>query len=86
MSDTDHIVDGEAEVTLLPLLGYSTHTLPGELVMLTLEIPVDADAPDGIRQLVRIGLRTGGARQLSESLARAAAAAEMGQAPSPRSC
>ncbi|MHB8884207.1 MAG: hypothetical protein ACYC5H_03780 [Methylovirgula sp.] len=86
MSDTNNVAEGETEVTLFPLLGYSTHTLPGELVMLTLEIPVDADAPEGPRQLLRIGLRAGGARQLAESLLRAAAAAEMGQAPSPQSC
>jgi len=76
----------EAEVTLFPLLGYATHTLPGTLVMLTLEVPVDADQPEGSRQLLRLGLRAGGARQLAESLTRAAAAAEMGQAASPKSC
>ena len=86
MSDADDFQSGEAEVTLFPLLGYSTHTLPGELVMLTLEIPVDADRPHGGRRLLRIGLRAEGARQLSESLARAADATEMGQAPSPQSC
>jgi hypothetical protein len=86
MSAVNDSQDGEAELTLYPLLGYATHTLPGELVMLTLEIPVDADAPEGARQLVRIGLRAEGAKQLSESLARAAEAAEMGQAISPKSC
>lgn len=86
MSDANDVQASEAEITLFPLLGYATHTLPGELIMLTLEIPVDADAPDGARHLLRIGLRAEGARQLSESLARAAEATEMGQAPSPQSC
>jgi hypothetical protein len=86
MSDTDNVAEGEPEVTLFPLLGYSTHTLPGALIMLTLEIPLDADAPEGPRQRLRIGLRAGGARQLAESLLRAAQAAEMGQAPSPLIC
>lgn len=86
MSTVNDSQENETEVTLFPLLGYATHTLPGELVMLTLEIPVDADAPEGARQLVRIGLRAEGARRLAESLTRAAEAAEMGQAVSPRSC
>ena len=85
MSDMKDTQEDEAEVTLFPLLGYATHTLPGELVMLTLEIPLDADAPEGAHQLLRVGLRAKGARQLAESLARAADAAEMGQAPSARS-
>ncbi len=86
MSTVNDSQESETEVTLFPLLGYATHTLPGELVMLTLEIPVDADAPEGARQLVRIGLRAEGTRRLAESLTRAAEAAEMGQAVSPRSC
>lgn len=77
--------DGETEVTLFPLLGYATHTLPGELVMLTLELPLDADAPDGEREFLRLGLRAEGARQLAQSLTLAAAAAQMGQAASPKS-
>lgn len=76
--------EGESEITLLPLIGFATHTLPGALVMLTLEVPVDPDAPNGRRQHVRVGLRTIGARQLAESLQRAADAAEMGQAPTRR--
>jgi hypothetical protein len=75
----------EAEVTLFPLLGYATHTLPGELVMVTLELPLDAEAPEAARQLLRIGLRAIGARQLAASLERAAEAAEMGQAASQKS-
>ncbi len=75
-----------AKVTLFPLLGYATHTLPGELVMVTLELPLDAAAPEAARQLLRIGLRAEGARQLSSSLRLAAEAAEMGQALSPKSC
>jgi hypothetical protein len=71
----------EEEITLFPLIGFATHTLPGALAMLTLELPVDASAPEGPRRLVRVGLRAQGARQLAESLLRAAAAAEMGQAP-----
>jgi hypothetical protein len=73
------------EITVFPLLGYATHTLPGELVMVTLEIPVDAEAPEAERRLLRIGLRADGARQLSTSLTLAAEATEMGQAPSPKS-
>ncbi len=46
-----------AKITLFPLLGYATHTLPGELVMVTLELPLDAAAPEAARQLLRIGLR-----------------------------
>ncbi|MGO9133254.1 MAG: hypothetical protein ACLP8A_04280 [Methylovirgula sp.] len=76
----------DGEVTVFPLLGYATHTLPGELVMVTLELPVDAEAPEGVRQLLRIGLRAEGARQLAASLKLAGDAAEMGQAPSPKSC
>jgi hypothetical protein len=72
---------GEDEITLFPLIGFATHTLPGALVMLTLELPVDAEAPEGPRHHVRVGLRAVGARQLAESLVRAAAATEMGQAP-----
>ncbi len=75
---------GDEEITVLPLIGFATHTLPGALVMLTLEVPVDAHAPDGERRLVRVGLRAIGARQLAASLLRAADAAEMGQAPSRR--
>jgi hypothetical protein len=80
MQDGDE--DGEAEITLVPLIGFSTHTLPGALVMLTLEVPVDAELPGGPRRYVRVGLRSIGARQLAESLLRAADAAEMGRAPS----
>lgn len=84
MSDAEAEGSSETEITLLPLIGFATHTLPGALVMLTLEVPVDADKPEGPRRLVRVGLRAIGARQLAESLARAAEAAEMGQAPSRR--
>jgi hypothetical protein len=77
-------VEGEGEITLLPLIGFATHTLPGALVMLTLEVPVDAAAPEGERAYIRVGLRAIGARQLAESLQRAADAAEMGQAPTRR--
>lgn len=73
---------GEEEITVSPLIGFATHTLPGRLVMLTLEVPVEARDPDGPRQHVRVGLRATGARQLAESLLRAADATEMGQAPS----
>jgi hypothetical protein len=83
---SDAAKEPESEVILYPLLGYATHTLPGELVMLTFELPVDAEAPDAARQLLRIGLRAEGARQLSHSLRLAAEAAEMGQAASPKSC
>ncbi len=76
--------EGEAEITLLPLIGFATHTLPGALVMLTLEVPVEAEEPEGPRQHIRVGLRAIGARQLAESLLRAAEAAEMGQAPNRR--
>lgn len=88
MSETEPDETGasETEVTLFPLLGYATHTLPGELVMLTLELPVDPAAPEAARQRFRLGLRAEGARQLSHSLELAAAAAEMGQAASPKSC
>jgi hypothetical protein len=82
MSDAED--EMRAEITLLPLVGFATHTLPGALVMLTLEVPADAAAPEGLRHHVRVGLRAAGARQLAESLQRAAAATEMGQAPSRR--
>ena len=72
----------EDEITLYPLIGFATHTLPGALVMLTLELPISADEPEGARQYLRVGLRASGTRQLAASLARAADAAEMGQAPS----
>jgi hypothetical protein len=72
---------GGEEITLFPLIGFATHTLPGVLVMLTLELPIDAEAPEGPKHHVRIGLRAKGARQLAESLVRAAEATEMGQAP-----
>jgi len=72
----------DEEITLFPLIGFSTHTLPGALVMLTLELPVNSEEPEGERTYVRIGLRAEGTRQLADSLRRAAAAAEMGQAPS----
>jgi hypothetical protein len=49
--------------------------------MLTLELPVDSEAPDGARYRLHIGLRSNGTRQLSASLLRAAEASEMGQAP-----
>lgn len=84
MSDMEKKAESPSEITLLPLTGFATHTLPGELVMLTLEVPVDAEAPEGPRRQVRVGLRAIGARQLAESLQRAAEAAEMGQAPSRR--
>lgn len=72
---------GEDEITLFPLIGFATHTLPGALVMLTLELPLDAEAPEGLKHYLSIGLRAQGARQLAESLLRAAQSAEMGQAP-----
>ncbi|WP_034991522.1 hypothetical protein [Beijerinckia mobilis] len=72
----------DEEITLFPLIGFSTHTLPGSLVMLTLELPVNSEEPEGERTYVRIGLRAEGTRQLADSLRRAAQAAEMGQAPS----
>lgn len=75
-----------AKITLFPLLGYATHTLPGELILVTLELPLDAAAPEAARQLLPIGFRAEGARQLSSSLRLAAEAAEMGQAASPKSC
>jgi hypothetical protein len=84
MKDAEGNAPGEAEVTLLPLIGFATHTLPGALVMLTLEVPVDVNAPEGPTQHVRVGLRAIGTRQLAQSLLRAAEAAEMGQAPSRR--
>lgn len=84
MKDAEGNVASEAEITLLPLIGFATHTLPGALVMLTLEVPVDANAPEGPSRHVRVGLRAIGTRQLAESLLRAAEAAEMGQAPSRR--
>ncbi|WOJ88606.1 hypothetical protein RZS28_12345 [Methylocapsa polymorpha] len=71
----------EEEITLFPLVGFATHTLPGALVMLTLELPVDAEAPEGPKTYLRVGLRANGARQLAESLLRAAESAEMGLAP-----
>jgi hypothetical protein len=72
----------EDEITLLPLIGFATHTLPGANVMLTLELPVEVTKPEGPKYYLRVGLRAPGARQLGESLARAADATEMGQAPS----
>ncbi len=84
MRDTETEPKRDTEVTLLPLIGFATHTLPGALVMLTLEVPVDAEVPEGPRKHVRVGLRAVGARQLAESLLRAAEAAEMGQAPTRR--
>jgi hypothetical protein len=74
----------EDEITLLPLIGFATHTLPGALVMLTLEVPAEAAAPEGPKRHIRVGLRPKGARQLAESLLRAAQSAEMGQAPTRR--
>ena len=71
----------EAELTLFPLLGFATHTLPKDLLMLTVEIPVDSEKPEGERQYLRLALRAIGARKLAESLIRAADATEMGQAP-----
>jgi hypothetical protein len=70
------------EITLLPLIGFATHTLPAANVMLTLELPSEASEPEGAKYYLRVGLTASGARQLAESLARAADAAEMGQAPS----
>jgi hypothetical protein len=84
MKDVETNTPGETEITLLPLIGFATHTLPGALVMLTLEVPVDAEKPEGPTQHIRVGLRAIGARQLAESLSRAAEAAEMGPAPSRR--
>jgi hypothetical protein len=74
-------VTNEDEITLYPLIGFATHTLPGALVMLTLELPVDLSEPHGPKHYIRVGLRASGTRQLAESLARAADSAEMGQAP-----
>lgn len=71
----------DEELTLFPLIGFSTHTLPGALVMLTLELPVEAENPEGPKHYVHVGLRAAGARQLAESLLRAVDATEMGQAP-----
>jgi len=71
----------EEDIALFPLIGFATHTLPGEGVMLTLELPIDSEAPDGPRYRLYVGLRANGTRQLAASLLRAAEAAEMGQAP-----
>jgi hypothetical protein len=71
----------EQEITLYPLIGFATHTLPNEGVMLTLELPVDSENPDGARYYLHVGLRANGTRQLAASLLRAAEASEMGQAP-----
>jgi hypothetical protein len=71
----------EQDITLFPLIGFATHTLPDQGVMLTLELPVDSENPDGARYYLHIGLRANGTRQLAASLARAAEASEMGQAP-----
>jgi hypothetical protein len=69
------------EITLFPLLGYSTFTLPGELLMLALELPENPENPQGPKQYLNLGLRAAGARELAESLLRAATASEMGQSP-----
>jgi hypothetical protein len=71
----------EEDITLFPLIGFATHTLPGQGVMLTLELPVDSEAPDGARYRLHVGLRANGTRQLAASLLRGAEASEMGQAP-----
>jgi len=73
--------DGQTEITLYPLIGFATHTLPDQGVMLTLELPVDSEKPDGERYRLHIGLRSNGTRQLAASLNRAADATDMGQAP-----
>jgi hypothetical protein len=79
--DTDPNKSLEQEITLFPLIGFATHTLPDQGVMLTLELPIDSENPDGARYRLHIGLRSNGTRQLSASLLRAAEASEMGQAP-----
>jgi len=84
MSDGADPQATETEVEVFPLLGYATHTLPGELVMVTLELPVEAAAPEAARHYLRIGLRAIGARQLAKSLTLAADASEMGQSPTPK--
>jgi len=71
----------EEDITLVPLIGFATHTLPGQGVMLTLELPVDSEDPGGPRYRLHVGLRANGTRQLAASLLRAAEASEMGQAP-----
>jgi hypothetical protein len=71
----------EQEIVLFPLIGFATHTLPDQGVMLTLELPVDSENIDGERYRFHIGLRANGTRQLAASLLRAAEASEMGQAP-----
>ncbi len=73
--------NAETEITLFPLIGFATHTLPEQGVMLTLELPTDSENPDGERHYLRVGLRANGTRQLAASLLRAAEASEMGQAP-----
>ncbi len=60
----------EEEITLFPLIGFATHTLPDQGVMLTLELPVDSEAPDGARYRLYVGLRANGTRQLAASLLR----------------
>jgi hypothetical protein len=80
-SDDDQDTPAEAEITVFPLIGFATHTLPNQGVMLTLELPVDSEAPDGARYYLHVGLRANGTRQLAASLLRAAEASEMGQAP-----
>ncbi len=79
--DSDSDVPPETEITVFPLIGFATHTLPNQGVMLTLELPVDSEAPDGPRYYLHVGLRANGTRQLAASLLRAAEASEMGQAP-----
>ncbi len=81
MSQDDSDPPAETEITLFPLIGFATHTLPNQGVMLTLELPVDSEAPDGARYYLHVGLRANGTRQLAASLLRAAEASEMGQAP-----
>jgi len=80
-ADDETNASAEQEITLFPLIGFATHTLPEKGVMLTLELPVDSEKPDGERYRLHIGLRSNGTRQLAASLMRAADATDMGQAP-----
>jgi hypothetical protein len=79
--DSDSAKPADQEITLFPLIGFATHTLPDQGVMLTLELPVDSENIDGARYRLHIGLRSNGTRQLAASLLRAAEASDMGQAP-----
>ena len=73
----------EAIIPLSPLVGYSTHTIPGNAIVLTVDyVNSEQELQTGVKHTLRLAILAPLVRELGEALLRASEAAAMGQAPS----